>query len=46
MPLIDRFIPDPDVRDEHHIGIHAPADLVNSARSPRNSSPPLPNRIS
>lgn len=28
MRLIDQFIPQPDVRDEHHIDIHAPAALV------------------
>jgi hypothetical protein len=28
MRLIDRFIPQPDVCDEHHIDIHAPAHLV------------------
>jgi hypothetical protein len=28
MRLIDRFIGEPDFSDEHHIDIHAPADLV------------------
>lgn len=28
MRLIDRFIADPDFSDEHHIDIHAPAELV------------------
>ena len=31
MRLIDRFMPAPDVREEHHIDIHAPADLVMDA---------------